>query len=84
MINRFHFLKETGKRLRRFSRLNRILQGICIKKSILLLLALSVSCVTLTACEQHRTFGEKVRDTLDPPKGPIERAGRSVDRSLGN
>ncbi|MBS1066236.1 hypothetical protein [Gluconobacter kondonii] len=55
-----------------------------MKKSILLLLALSVSCVTLTACEQHRTFGEKVRDTLDPPKGPIERAGRSVDRSLGN
>jgi len=55
-----------------------------VRKSILLLLALSVSCVTLTACEHHRTFGEKVRDTVDPPKGPIEKAGRSVDRTLGN
>ena len=28
--------------------------------------------------------GQKVQDTLDPPKGPAESAGRSVDRALGN
>lgn len=55
-----------------------------MRKAMFLLLALSTSCVTLTACEHHKTFGEKVRDTVDPPKGPIERAGRSIDRSVGN
>jgi hypothetical protein len=28
--------------------------------------------------------GQKVQDTLDPPKGPAESAGRKVDRALGN
>jgi len=50
-----------------------------------LLLALSVSSVALTACKPHKkTFGEKVQDTLDPPKGPAEQAGRTVDRATGN
>jgi hypothetical protein len=28
--------------------------------------------------------GQKVQDTLDPPKGPAQSAGRSIDRALGN
>ncbi len=28
--------------------------------------------------------GQKVQDTLDPPKGPAQAAGRSVDRAIGN
>lgn len=28
--------------------------------------------------------GQSVRDTLDPPKGPVESAGRKMDRALGN
>ncbi|RVT98903.1 hypothetical protein EOD42_01960 [Rhodovarius crocodyli] len=37
----------------------------------------------LTACNQdNRTFGERVRDTVDPPSGPVERAGRAVDRAV--
>ncbi|EHH67095.1 hypothetical protein [Gluconobacter morbifer] len=55
-----------------------------MRKTVLLLLALSFSSVTLTACHQHRTFGQKVRDTVDPPKGPVEKAGRSIDRSMGD
>lgn len=26
--------------------------------------------------------GERVRDTVDPPRGPVERLGRSVDRAV--
>jgi len=55
-----------------------------VRKTVLLLLALSFTTVTLSACEQHRTFGQKVRDTVDPPQGPIEKAGRSIDRATGN
>ncbi|GBQ31203.1 hypothetical protein HLH34_02535 [Gluconacetobacter azotocaptans] len=47
-------------------------------------LALLVAAAPLTACTHHRTFGEKVRDTVDPPKGPVEKAGRAVDRATGN
>ena len=37
----------------------------------------------LAACNQdNRTFGERVRDTVDPPSGPVERAGRAVDRAV--
>ncbi|HET6607077.1 MAG TPA: hypothetical protein VFG62_10430 [Rhodopila sp.] len=28
--------------------------------------------------------GQSVQDTLDPPKGPAQSAGRKVDRALGN
>ncbi|HEY0181707.1 MAG TPA: hypothetical protein VGC09_02770 [Rhodopila sp.] len=28
--------------------------------------------------------GQKVQDTLDPPQGPAQAAGRKVDRALGN
>ena len=28
--------------------------------------------------------GQSVRDTLDPPRGPVESAGRKIDRTLGN
>lgn len=55
-----------------------------MRKFCLMALALTVVGTTLVACEHHRTFGEKVQDTLDPPQGPAEKAGRSVDRSLGN
>lgn len=27
-------------------------------------------------------LGTKARDTLDPPRGPAERMGRSIDRTL--
>jgi len=37
----------------------------------------------LAACTgQNRTFGERVRDTVDPPSGPVESAGRAVDRAV--
>lgn len=39
--------------------------------------------VALAACTgENRTFGEKVRDTVDPPSGPVERAGRATDRAI--
>ena len=28
--------------------------------------------------------GQKVQDTLNPPQGPAQSAGRKVDRALGN
>ena len=38
---------------------------------------------SVAACSGgDRTFGEKVRDTIDPPSGPVESAGRSVDRAI--
>lgn len=37
----------------------------------------------LAACTgSDRTFGERVRDTVDPPSGPVESAGRAVDRAV--
>jgi hypothetical protein len=48
----------------------------------------------LTACHEEGpgeragrnldNAGHSVRDTLDPPRGPVEAAGRKVDRTLGN
>ncbi|WP_173584829.1 hypothetical protein [Acetobacter musti] len=56
-----------------------------MRLTIAAVLAVSVCCLGLTACEPHkRTFGEKVRDTIDPPKGPVEKAGRAVDRATGD
>ncbi len=38
---------------------------------------------TLAACGgDNRTFGERARDTVDPPSGPVERTGRAVDRAV--
>ncbi|MBI0535603.1 hypothetical protein D9599_08465 [Roseomonas sp. KE2513] len=38
---------------------------------------------TLAACTGgNRTFGERVRDTVDPPSGPVESTGRAVDRAI--
>ncbi|TPG58075.1 hypothetical protein EAH89_08905 [Roseomonas nepalensis] len=38
---------------------------------------------TLAACSGgNRTFGERVRDTVDPPSGPVESTGRAVDRAI--
>ena len=37
----------------------------------------------LVACAgENRTFGERVRDTVDPPSGPVEASGRAVDRAI--
>ncbi|WP_458095833.1 hypothetical protein [Roseomonas sp. WA12] len=38
---------------------------------------------TLAACTGgNRTFGERARDTIDPPSGPVEATGRAVDRAI--
>jgi hypothetical protein len=29
-------------------------------------------------------LGDKVQDTVDPPKGPIQATGRAIDRATGN
>lgn len=53
-----------------------------MRSTCVALLALSITCAGLTACHPHkRTFGEKVQDTFDPPKGPGEKMGRAVDRA---
>lgn len=44
----------------------------------------------LAACDNsHETLGQKLdnagtqaRDAVDPPRGPAEKAGRSIDRTL--
>ncbi|EGG77654.1 hypothetical protein SXCC_01598 [Gluconacetobacter sp. SXCC-1] len=60
-------------------------------RSIALLgLALALAGTGLSACKRHHEtagekldhFGDKVQDTLDPPKGPGEKAGRTIDRTL--
>ncbi len=28
--------------------------------------------------------GDKIEDTVNPPKGPAQSTGRSIDRALGN
>jgi hypothetical protein len=48
--------------------------------------------VSLTACERDgpaEDVGEKIddaaekaRDAVDPPKGPLEKAGRKIDRAV--
>ncbi|PYD69190.1 hypothetical protein CFR76_11075 [Komagataeibacter swingsii] len=55
-------------------------------------LALVLASTGLGACKRHHEtmgekidhFGDKMQDTLDPPKGPAERAGRSIDRTIHN
>jgi hypothetical protein len=60
----------------------------------LLIAACALSLAGLTACHEEGPgeragrnidhAGQSVRDTLDPPRGPVESAGRKVDRTLGN
>ena len=38
---------------------------------------------TLAACAGgNRTIGERARDAVDPPSGPVEATGRAVDRAV--
>ncbi|KAB8124308.1 hypothetical protein D3W54_09005 [Komagataeibacter medellinensis] len=62
-------------------------------RSIALLgLALAMAGTGLSACKRHHEtagekldhFGDKMQDTFDPPKGPGEKAGRTIDRTLHN
>jgi hypothetical protein len=60
----------------------------------LLIAACALMTVGLSACHQEGPAeragssldhaGQKVQDTLDPPQGPAQSAGRKVDRALGN
>jgi hypothetical protein len=60
----------------------------------LLIGACALMMAGLTACHEEGpgeragrnldNAGHSVRDTLDPPRGPVESAGRKVDRTLGN
>ncbi|MCC6104993.1 hypothetical protein ACLEIY_02110 [Acetobacter tropicalis] len=53
-----------------------------MRRLLVVILALSAVGLSATACKPHkRTFGEKVQDTFDPPKGPAEKAGRTLDRA---
>jgi hypothetical protein len=64
-----------------------------MRKSVMIA-ACAVMLAGLAACHQEGAAeragssldraGEKVQDTLNPPKGPAEKAGRSIDRTLGN
>ncbi|GCE83819.1 hypothetical protein [Komagataeibacter diospyri] len=55
-------------------------------------LALVLASTGLSACKRHHEttgekidhFGDKMQDTFDPPKGPAEKAGRSIDRTIHN
>jgi hypothetical protein len=61
---------------------------------MLLIAACSFLMAGLAACHQEGpaekaghsldNAGQKVQDTLDPPQGPAQAAGRKVDRALGN
>lgn len=55
-------------------------------------LALVLASTGLSGCKRHHEttgekidhFGDKMQDTFDPPKGPAEKAGRSIDRTIHN
>lgn len=63
-----------------------------VRSVAMMALALVLASQGLTACKRHPEtvgekvdhFGDKVQDTFDPPKGPAEKAGRSIDRTLHN
>jgi len=52
-------------------------------------LATALCCVALTGCKKKPetlgqkidNLGNKVQDTVDPPKGPAEKLGREIDRA---
>jgi hypothetical protein len=55
---------------------------------------LAVISLCLGACHQEGpteragrsldNAGQRIGDTLDPPQGPAQSAGRKIDRALGN
>jgi hypothetical protein len=63
-------------------------------RKLLMIAGCAVMLVGLTACHQEGPAewagssldraGEKIQDTLSPPRGPAEKAGRSIDRTLGD
>ena len=63
-------------------------------RKVLYVAACGVMLAGLAACHQEGpaekagqsldNAGQKVEDTLNPPKGPAQSAGRSIDRTLGN
>jgi hypothetical protein len=65
-----------------------------LMRNSILVAACALSLIGLSACHQDGPAeragksidhaGQSVRDTLDPPKGPVESTGRKVDRALGN
>ncbi len=76
-----------------------LVSAICIIYEVLMRVPLFIAAcalmmVGLGACHQEGPgeragksldhAGQSVRDTLDPPRGPIESAGRKIDRTLGN
>ncbi len=60
----------------------------------MLIAAATLMTVGLAACHQEGpgeragrsldNAGRSVSDAIDPPHGPVESAGRKVDRALGN
>ncbi len=64
-----------------------------MRKSLLIAVC-GLMLAALTACHQEGPAekagssldkaGQKVQDTVDPPQGPAQAAGRKVDRALGN
>lgn len=52
-------------------------------------LVTALCCVVLTGCKKKPEtlgqkidhLGDKVQDTVDPPKGPAEKIGRDIDRA---
>ncbi|GBQ29065.1 hypothetical protein ACLRDC_16365 [Gluconacetobacter sacchari] len=52
-------------------------------------LGVALGCVALTGCKKKPEtlgqkidrLGDKVQDTVDPPKGPAEKIGRDIDRA---
>jgi hypothetical protein len=76
-----------------------LVSAVCIIDEVLMRVSLLISAsflmmAGLAACHQEGpgeragrnldNAGQSVRDTLDPPRGPVESAGRKVDRTLGN
>jgi hypothetical protein len=63
-------------------------------RSSMLFAAIGLSLLGLTACHQAGPAeragqsldkaGQNLSDAINPPKGPVESAGRKVDRALGN
>jgi hypothetical protein len=59
-----------------------------------ILLAVAVITLGLGACHQEGpaeragrsldNAGQRIGDTLNPPQGPTQSAGRKIDRTLGN
>ena len=66
--------------------------GIATLSAIVLAGLLAAGTVSLTACQHEgpaEQLGEKIddaaakaRDAVDPPKGPLEKAGRKIDRTV--